>query len=102
MFEPEQNEKDKQNTQDTEKFWTFMREQAFWNTQQVQIFMSMMLGVLVMTALVYNFQRRGERYYCTAFVFIIYEVILFVIFVGNFIRGLFLNNPDYTFHRLQT
>ena len=60
----------------------------------------MMMGVLVMTALVYNFQRRGERYYFTAFVFIVYEVILFFMFVGNFIRGLFLNNPDYTFHRL--
>ena len=40
------------------------------------------------------------RYEITAIVFIIYEVTLFVLFVGNFIRGLFLNNKDYTFQRL--
>lgn len=62
--------------------------------------MFMMLGVLVMTAVVYNFRRRGMRYYGTTLVFIIYEVTLFVLFIINFVRGLFLNNPDYTFHRL--
>ena len=78
------------DSENAKRFAKFIKEEAFWNSQQVHIFMFMMLGVAIMTAVVYNYRRQGRRYEIAAVVFMFYEITLMVLFIGNFVRGLFL------------
>jgi len=74
-------------------FRTFSRTQSYeakWNDSFLATLALMVLGLLAIIVLTYRVPRNSSGFAFKMFAFMVYEVVLFGLFVAHYMKGLYL------------